>query len=410
MDEASELAGRYFDAWQARDEQALGEILAEDVTFRGPLGTANGRSDCIAGLMGMLGIVTGIEVQARVADEHDVITWFDLHTTAAAPAPTANWSHVENGRITRIRVAFDPRDILRGPLRSSMRAVRLHTPGGPEHLVVEQVDTPSLRTGDALVRVRAAAITRDELSWPVDRLPAIPSYELSGVIDAVAPGVTELTVGQAVYGLTPFDRDGAAAQYAAVPATALAPRPTTLDDVHAAALPLSALSAWQGLFDHGGLTAGQRLLIHGGAGGVGHLAVQLARRHGAHVIATASADSAEDVHRSGAHEVLDPDRFEETLEPVDLVFDTVGGQLLARSAAILRPGGTIVSIAEESEIGTYFVVEPNREQLAELTRLVDAGQLRVEVDSVFPLDAAPSAFARSMQRGKRGKVILHVEE
>lgn len=114
MSEASELAGRYFDAWQARDEQTLSEILAEDVTFRGPLGTADGRTECIAGLMGMLGIVTAIEVQARVADEHDVITWFDLHTTAAAPAPTANWSHVENGQITRIRVAFDPRGIVSG--------------------------------------------------------------------------------------------------------------------------------------------------------------------------------------------------------------------------------------------------------------------------------------------------------
>ncbi len=114
MHEASELAGRYFDAWQARDERVLSEILAEDVTFRGPLGTANGRSECIAGLMGMRGIVTKIEVQARVADGHDVITWIDLHTTAAAPAPTANWSHIEDGRITRIRVAFDPRGILGG--------------------------------------------------------------------------------------------------------------------------------------------------------------------------------------------------------------------------------------------------------------------------------------------------------
>lgn len=110
----SELAGRYFDAWQARDEQALSEILAEDVTFRGPLGTADGQAQCIAGLMGMLGIVTAIEVQDRVTDEHDVITWFDLHTSIADPAPTATWNHVENGHITRIRVAFDPRGITAG--------------------------------------------------------------------------------------------------------------------------------------------------------------------------------------------------------------------------------------------------------------------------------------------------------
>ena len=110
--QAAELASRYFTAWQTRDEQALAEILAEDVTFRGPLGTANGRTECIAGLIGMLGIVTAIKVQARVANDHDVITWFDLHTRAAAPAPTANWSHVEDGQIARIRVAFDPRGIL----------------------------------------------------------------------------------------------------------------------------------------------------------------------------------------------------------------------------------------------------------------------------------------------------------
>jgi hypothetical protein len=112
MSKAAELAERYFAAWQARDEQALTEILAEDVTFRGPLGQADGRSECISGLLGMLSIVTSIEVQARVADEHDVITWFALHTSVAAPAPTANWSHVEDGRITRIRVAFDPRGIV----------------------------------------------------------------------------------------------------------------------------------------------------------------------------------------------------------------------------------------------------------------------------------------------------------
>ena len=115
MPKAAELAGRYFEAWQGRDEQTLSEILAEGVTFRGPLGTADGRAECIAGLMGMLSIVTAIEVQAQVADDHDVITWFDLHTAHAAPAPTANWSHVEEGQITRIRVAFDPRGIIGGP-------------------------------------------------------------------------------------------------------------------------------------------------------------------------------------------------------------------------------------------------------------------------------------------------------
>jgi SnoaL-like domain len=114
MSGPAEFAERYFTAWQARDEQALMQVLAEDVTFRGPLGSANGRAECIAGLLGMLGIVTSIEVLARVADEHDVITWFELHTRVAPPAQTANWSHVEDGQITRIRVAFDPREIVSG--------------------------------------------------------------------------------------------------------------------------------------------------------------------------------------------------------------------------------------------------------------------------------------------------------
>jgi NADPH:quinone reductase-like Zn-dependent oxidoreductase len=301
------------------------------------------------------------------------------------------------------------------PIPSKMDAVRLHGPavGG---LRYEQVETPRVRAGEALVEVHAAAVTRDELEWPVDRLPAIPSYELSGIVAAVATDVGTVAVGEAVYALTGFDRDGAAAAYAAVSASLLAPKPSTLDHVASAAIPLAALSAWQGLFDHGRLEDGERVLIHGAAGGVGHFATQLARWRGAHVIGTASAGSLDAARAFGAHEALDgrDARLEVTIPPVDLVFDTVGGELLARSPAIVRPGGRLVSVAEEPPPtvapmhATYFVVEPNREQLVEIARLVDEGALHPAIDSVFHLSEAPAAFARVMAGGKRGKVVLRV--
>jgi NADPH:quinone reductase-like Zn-dependent oxidoreductase len=161
----------------------------------------------------------------------------------------------------------------------TMMAIRLHAPGGFEALVLERIPTPRLREREVLVRVHAAAITRDELEWPTDRLPAIPSYEVSGVVVAVAPGVEQVGIGEAVYALTRFDRDGAAAEFIALAANELAPKPHAFDHVQSAAMPMTGLSAWQGLFDHGHLEAGQRVLIHGAAGGVGHIAVQLARLH-----------------------------------------------------------------------------------------------------------------------------------
>jgi NADPH:quinone reductase-like Zn-dependent oxidoreductase len=239
-------------------------------------------------------------------------------------------------------------------------AVRLHEDG----LKVEEIETPSPGPGEVLVRVHAASITRDELEWPVDRLPAIPSYELSGVV---------VESGDEVYALTPFDRDGVAAEYAVVPADVLAPKPSRLSHVEAAALPMGGLTAWQALFVHGRLARGERVLITGSAGGVGHIAVQLARHAGAEVV-----DSG----------------------PADLVFDTRGGDV--------PEGERVVTIAEQIPGATYFIVEPDREQLLKLTGLVDAGELRTEVDSVFQLTDAPAAFERLAARGKRGKVVLQV--
>jgi NADPH:quinone reductase-like Zn-dependent oxidoreductase len=291
-----------------------------------------------------------------------------------------------------------------------MRVVRLRAPGGPEQLAVEEADRPRPGPMEALVRVHAAAITRDELEWPVDRLPAIPSYELSGVVEEVGPGVAGVAAGDEVFALTPFDRDGVAADYTAQPAELLVARPRALGHAESAAIPLPALAAWQGLFDHGRLGADERVLIHGAAGGVGGFAVQLARGRGAHVIGTASAATLGLVRELGAHEAVDAaTRFEDALEPVDVVFDTAGGERLRRSLAVLRAGGRLVSVAEEPpDGGVYFTVEPNRDQLTSLARLADVGELRPAAVEVFPLTSAREAFARSLEPGRRGKVVLAV--
>jgi NADPH:quinone reductase-like Zn-dependent oxidoreductase len=258
-----------------------------------------------------------------------------------------------------------------------------------------------------------AAITRDELGWVEDRFPATPSYELSGVVESVASGDAGARVGDAVMALTPFDRDGVAADFAVVPAELLAPKPTTPDHVQAAAVPMAALSAWQGLLVHGKLQAGDRVVIHGAGGGVGHVAVQLAVQQGAHVIGTTSSEEGADVARNaGAHELfVGAEVFDRGIEPVDVVFDTVGGDMLTRSPALVREGGRLVSIAEEPSEGVdaeYFVVEPDGEQLAEISRMVDAGRLRPAVDSTYPLASFREAFDRTMASGKRGKVVLQV--
>jgi NADPH:quinone reductase-like Zn-dependent oxidoreductase len=292
-----------------------------------------------------------------------------------------------------------------------MRVVRLRAPGGPEQVAVEAADRPRPGPGEALVRVHAAAITRDELQWPVDRLPAIPSYELSGVVEDVGAGVTGVAAGDEVFALTPFDRDGVAADYTVLPAALLVAKPRTLGHAESAAIPLPALTAVQGLFDHGRLGAGERVLIHGAAGAVGAFAVQLARARGAHVIGTASTTQLGSVRELGADEAIDATRFEDAVEPVDLVFDTVGGERLRRSYALLRGPERLISVAEEPPAGgVFFVVEPNREQLASLATQADAGELQAPPVEAFPLTSPREAFARSMQAGRRGKVVLTVVE
>jgi NADPH:quinone reductase-like Zn-dependent oxidoreductase len=304
------------------------------------------------------------------------------------------------------------------PLPAMMRAVRLHAPGGPEGLRIEEIATPEPGPADVVVRVHAAAITRDELEWPVDRLPATPSYELSGVVAAAGERVADPVIGAQVYGLTGFDRDGVAAEYATAPADYLAPLPRTLGHVESASIPLAALTARQGLFDHGALRAGERVLIHGATGGVGQFATQLARRAGGEVIATTSAANLARARQLGAQEAIDhaTASLEDVIEPVDLVFDTAGGARLAAAPRMLKPGGRLVSVADEPPPADterriepiYFVVEPNRDQLLELGAAAEAGELRSEIDSVFELEDARAAFERSLATDKRGKVVIRV--
>lgn len=301
-----------------------------------------------------------------------------------------------------------------------MRAARIHEPGGIDGLTVDEIAVPSPRAGEVLVKVHAAAITRDELNWPVGRLPAIPSYELSGTVELTGSEETGLQSGQAVYGMTGFDRDGVAAEYAIALSGELSPKPKSVSHALAAAVPLPALSAFQGLFDHGDLVAGERVLIHGGGGGVGSYAVQLALRCGAHVIATAAGERVGLAAELGAHEVIDHTVVDFTgIDPVDLVFDTAGGERLVRSVEVLRSAGRLVSVAEDPPTeecrrrgidATWYLVESNPDQLAELTELVDQGAVRVPPVREFSLSDARSAFELVMAPKGYGKVVFALIE
>ena len=304
---------------------------------------------------------------------------------------------------------------LRGAVPATMRAARLHAPGGADALATDEVATPVPRDGEALLRVYAAALTRNELDWPTDRLPATLSYEVSGEVVALGPSAKGVSEGDEVYALAPFDRDGGAADFMAVPAAVLARKPRTLGHIESAAVPLSALSAWQALFDHGRLGRGERVLVVGASGGVGHFATQLARHRGAHVVATASPATADHVRALGADEVIDHTAADwaASAGPFDLVFDSAGGERLAAAAQLVRDGGRLVSIAEEPPRrdgidAVYFIVEPNREQLEQISGLLDAGNLRPSIDAVFALEDARAAYERAMSPGKRGKVVLRV--
>jgi NADPH:quinone reductase-like Zn-dependent oxidoreductase len=311
-----------------------------------------------------------------------------------------------------------------------LKAIRIHGRGGPDHLVYEDAPQPSPGAGEVLVRVYATGVIATELTWvptyetkagSVRELP-IPGHDLSGVVEEVGPGVMPLARGSEVYALTAFDRDGAEAEYTIALPSEIAPKPRTLDHVQAAAVPLTALTAWQALFEHAHLVAGQRVLIHGAAGGVGVFAVQLARWAGAHIIATASAHNRDFLRELGANEIIDytTTRFEDVVQHVDVVFDLVGGDTLQRSWQVITPGGVLVSVVsprpsfEEAKAydvrPVWFVVEPNREQLIQIGALIDAGNLRPIVETVLPLSQARQAYEQGSRGHTRGKIVLRVVE
>jgi len=308
-----------------------------------------------------------------------------------------------------------------------MKAVRTHTRAGPEALVYEDAPVPKITKGEALIKVHAAAITPTEFTWNStftthdgkDRLPVVPSFEVSGTVQELASDVSDLSVGDDVYGLLNFWRDGAAAEYVAVRAADMAPKPRSVDHTHAAAVPLSGLTAWQALFDHANLSAGNRVLIHGAAGGVGTWAVQFAHWRGAHVIVTASRTTHEFLRELGADQVLDYTavRFEDKVRDMDIIVDTVGGDTLERSWGVVRRSGVLVTVAgdaPEEKAATYgvrgvsFLVQPNRKQLNQISQLIDAGTVRPIVEAVFPIARAREAYERGLMGHNRGKLVLQV--
>jgi NADPH:quinone reductase-like Zn-dependent oxidoreductase len=312
----------------------------------------------------------------------------------------------------------------------TMKAVRAHRRGGPEQLVFEVAPRPEPGRGEALVAVHAASITPDELTWDAtwtdgrgpggrDRTPIVPSHEMSGVVAHLGPEVADVEVGDEVYCLIPFVRDGAAAEYVSVPADLLARKPVTIDHDTAASIPLAALTAWQALVDHAGLRADHQVLIHGGAGGVGSFAVQIAADLGARVTATAREGDRAFVQGLGATEFVDyeHDRFEDRVAAVDVVLDPVGGSTQARSWSVLRPGGVLVSIAvppdpaeaaKHGARGVFFVVEPDRDRLERIAALVDSGRITPIVDRVVPLADTRAAYEGLRTEHRQGKVVLHV--
>ena len=310
-----------------------------------------------------------------------------------------------------------------------MNAVRIHAYGGPEVLRYEEALRPTPAAGELLIQVHAAGV--NPVDWKIReghlkallryRLPLILGWDVAGVVEEVGDGVTSFKQGDAVYSRPDISRDGAYADSITVKAAEVARTPASVDFIQAAAVPLAGLTAWQSLFDVAHLGAGQTVLIHAAAGGVGHFAVQLAKWKGARVIGTASGRNLDFVRSLGVDEVIDytTTKFEEALreKKVDVVFDTVVGDVQRRSFSVLKRGGVLVSILEPFSrlkaalrgVRAHFVfVQPNAAQLTELARLIDTGTIKIHVEQVFPLAQARQAH-ELIQRGHvRGKLVLQV--
>ena len=293
---------------------------------------------------------------------------------------------------------------------------------GVDGLELADMPYPHAAENDVVVRVHAAGFTPGELDWPGswtdragrDRTPTIPGHEVAGVVAELGYGTTGLTVGQSVFGVTDWCRNGTLAEFVAVEARNLAPLSDGVDPITAAALPISGLTAWQGLFTHGQLLAGQSVLIHGAAGGVGSVAVQLAHEAGAYVIGTGRTAHRQTVLDLGAEAFVDLELDQlESVGEVDMVLDVMGGEILERSATLVRSGGALVSIAEPPPIqpdnarAVFFVVEPDRAVLVELERRLREGGLLPVVGTTYALEDAAAAFDPT--RRSHGKPIIRVD-
>lgn len=305
-----------------------------------------------------------------------------------------------------------------------MQSFRIHAFGGPEVLALDTLPTPEPRPDEILIRVCAASVNpidyklRSGGTVSEDRLPIAPGRDISGVVERCGAEVDTFRPSDEVYAMLPHDRGGYA-EFVPTAVAACAPKPRCLDHIHAAAVPLAALTAWQGIFDHGGLEAGQRILIHGASGGVGHLATQFANVRGADVFGTCAGDDVEFLRHLGAEKAIDykTERFQDIVSDIDLVFDLIGGDTQDRSWSVLKDGGIIVSTVQEpskhkaavhNARGAHYMAKPDGAQLGEIGRLIDDGCVRVEVDKVFPLRQAANAQRTLEQEHVRGKVVLKV--
>ena len=309
----------------------------------------------------------------------------------------------------------------------TMHAIRIHEFGGPEVLKNDTIERPQPKDDEVLVRIHAASVNPvdykiREGGYPRvqgDDLPVTLGRDLSGVIESCGPSVQNLRAGDAVFAMLGWER-GAYAELVAVKAVEMAPKPANLSHVEAASVPLAALTAWQGLIDHGGLKSGQRVLIHGGAGGVGHFAIQIAKAKGAWVATTCSAKDKEFVRSLGADQAIDykAEAFDEILKDIDLVFDLVAGETQEKSFKVLRHGGALISTLQEpdkakalakgAKIARYMAT-PNAAQLAEIGRLIEAGKIRPVIAATYPLADAARAEAALEEGHVQGKIVLTVE-
>ncbi len=306
-----------------------------------------------------------------------------------------------------------------------MKAVRIHEYGGPEVLRYEDVPRPEPGPGEVLVRVHAAGV--NPIDWKVRQgcipdysLPLTLGWDLSGVVEAAGSGAAAFKVGDEVYGAPDRSHIGSYAEYVAVPESQIAPKPESLDHIQAAAVPLAALTAWQALFDKAGLSAGQTVLIHGAAGGVGHYAVQFAKWKGARVIGTATGEGLDAARQLGADEAIDykQKRFEGEARDVDVVLDLIGGETQQRSWGVLKKGGVLVSTvgisspeaaAEHGVRGEAIVRQPDAGQLSKIADLIDTGRVRPVVEIILPLAEACRAHEISQAGNVRGKIVLRIE-